>query len=273
MNGIPTFEATGGNWLTDVVNGIRTAGVAVLGGVLDAGRVQALADATLRAQEGSVREVGSARLDAAGEQGVVRLPMRFDPEFFSLFEVEEILTAVDAVIGPTSVCHLQNAFVLPSLPPGLPPMFQNSLHRDFPRYLGGYVASLNALVCLTPFREDTGATKFILGSHQRQGDLPPTDAKAVDAEAEPGTVVFFDSTIWHCSGQNTSGSDRLGINHQFTRSYFKQQIDYSRALGEELVGGLPETTKRLMGWYTRVPTSLDEYYRPPDERLYRAGQG
>ncbi|WP_261900502.1 hypothetical protein, partial [Mycobacterium marinum] len=26
-------------------------------------------------------------------------------------------------------------------------------------------------------------------------------------------------------------------------------------------------------WYTRVVTSLDEYYQPPGRRLYRKGQG
>jgi len=29
----------------------------------------------------------------------------------------------------------------------------------------------------------------------------------------------------------------------------------------------------LLGWDTRVVTSLDEYYRPPGERLYKSGQG
>ena len=32
-------------------------------------------------------------------------------------------------------------------------------------------------------------------------------------------------------------------------------------------------TQQLLGWYTRVVTSLDEFYRPADERLYRSGQG
>jgi ectoine hydroxylase-related dioxygenase (phytanoyl-CoA dioxygenase family) len=34
-----------------------------------------------------------------------------------------------------------------------------------------------------------------------------------------------------------------------------------------------DRTQQLLGWYTRVVTSLDEYYRPSDERLYRSGQG
>jgi ectoine hydroxylase-related dioxygenase (phytanoyl-CoA dioxygenase family) len=83
----------------------------------------------------------------------------------------------------------------------------------------------------------------------------------------------FDSTLWHASGRNTSGRDRLSINHQFTRSWIKPQIDYVRALGDGFVGSLPERSRQLLGWYTRVVTSLDEFYRPPEERLYRAGQG
>ena len=78
---------------------------------------------------------------------------------------------------------------------------------------------------------------------------------------------------WHASGFNTSSEDRLAINHMFTRSYMKQMIDYVRALGDEFVLGLPPRTQQLLGWYTRVVTGNDEYYRPPDERLYRAEQG
>jgi ectoine hydroxylase-related dioxygenase (phytanoyl-CoA dioxygenase family) len=32
-------------------------------------------------------------------------------------------------------------------------------------------------------------------------------------------------------------------------------------------------TQQLLGWYTRVVTSLDEYYRSEGDRLYRKGQG
>ena len=72
---------------------------------------------------------------------------------------------------------------------------------------------------------------------------------------------------------NVSGKDRLAINQQFTRSFFKQQIDYARALGSEVVQAQLPRTQQLLGWYTRVVTSLDEYYQPADKRLYRAGQG
>jgi ectoine hydroxylase-related dioxygenase (phytanoyl-CoA dioxygenase family) len=83
----------------------------------------------------------------------------------------------------------------------------------------------------------------------------------------------FDSTLWHAAGRNESDRDRLGINLQFTRSFIKQQVDYVRALGDELVERQPPRTQQLLGWYTRVVTSLDEYYQPAERRLYRSGQG
>jgi ectoine hydroxylase-related dioxygenase (phytanoyl-CoA dioxygenase family) len=86
-------------------------------------------------------------------------------------------------------------------------------------------------------------------------------------------MLVFDSTLWHAAGANTSGRDRVAINHQFTRSFFKQQVDYVRALGDEIVLAQQPRTQQLLGWYTRVVKSLDEYYRPAEERLYRGGQG
>jgi len=98
-------------------------------------------------------------------------------------------------------------------------------------------------------------------------------ANSIPIVCPAGSMVVFDSTLWHAAGANTSGKDRLAINHQFTRSYIKQQIDYVRALGDDVILSQRPRTQQLLGWYTRVVTSLDEYYRPETERLYRKGQG
>ena len=36
---------------------------------------------------------------------------------------------------------------------------------------------------------------------------------------------------------------------------------------------LGETGRRFLGFNVRVPTTLDEYYLPPDQRLYKPNQG
>ncbi len=59
----------------------------------------------------------------------------------------------------------------------------------------------------------------------------------------------------------------------FLQSHIHPQFDHVRAFGEDVIRMLPERTQQLLGYYTRIPTSLDEYYRTESERLYRKHQG
>lgn len=152
---------------------------------------------------------------------------------------------------------------------------KHTFHREFPRYLNGYLASVNVMLAIDEYTAQNGGTIVAPGTQQRPER--PSDAylaaAAMPVECPAGSVVVFDSTLWHAAGQNHTRADRLGINHQFTRSFVKQQVDYVRALGDEAIEGLPARTQQLLGWYTRVVTSLDEYYQPAEKRLYRSGQG
>jgi ectoine hydroxylase-related dioxygenase (phytanoyl-CoA dioxygenase family) len=272
---IPRARSTDPNWLTFAVEALRDVGCALVTDVLPHAFVERTRHALYEAREGILRDVGPDRLRAAGEIGTLRLPMKYDRHFFSFLEIPEVLQFIDATVGPTAILHLQNGFILPPALPGGSKVFQTTFHRDFPRYMNGYVASVNAFFAIDEFTRENGATLLVPGSH-RQPQAPGADYMArvaVAAEAPAGAMLLFDSTIWHAAGENVSGRDRLAINHQFTRSFFKQQIDYVRALGDAVVSALPPRSQQLLGWYTRVVTSLDEYYRPEAERLYRKGQG
>jgi ectoine hydroxylase-related dioxygenase (phytanoyl-CoA dioxygenase family) len=50
-------------------------------------------------------------------------------------------------------------------------------------------------------------------------------------------------------------------------------FDYPRLVPKEVVDQLGEVGRRFLGFNVRVPTSLEEYYVPEDQRLYKAGQG
>jgi ectoine hydroxylase-related dioxygenase (phytanoyl-CoA dioxygenase family) len=183
---------------------------------------------------------------------------------------------VDNTVSETAILHLQNGLLLPSYAAGSTPgVFQNRFHQDFPRVLNGYLFSINMLFAIDEFTEENGGTLVVPGTHQKATapDAEFLKTTSVPVICKAGSMIVFDSTLWHAAGQNASGKDRLGINHQFTRSYIKQQVDYVRALGDEVVLAQTPRTQQLLGWYTRVITSLDEYYRPEAERLYRRGQG
>jgi ectoine hydroxylase-related dioxygenase (phytanoyl-CoA dioxygenase family) len=264
------------NWANDIVDQVRMLGYAIVEGVLSASFIQTTRAALYRTQDAIRRDVGQERLARAGELGVLRLMMKYDPHFFEFLEIPELLAVIDNTVSDTAIMHLQNGFILASSPKGqAPTLFQNSFHRDFPRVLNGYVASINIMFAIDEFTAETGATLVVPETHQKIS-LPDQDylrANAIAIECSAGSIFVFDSTLWHAAGANVSGKDRLAINHQFTRSYIKQQIDYVRALGDDAVLAQKPRTQQLLGWHTRVVTSLDEYYRPEDERLYRKGQG
>jgi ectoine hydroxylase-related dioxygenase (phytanoyl-CoA dioxygenase family) len=268
----PTDE----RWLEDTLRAVREVGYAVVESVLDQAFLSETRAEMYRAQKEILRDVGQERLARAGELGVLRLMMKYAPHFLRFLEVPELLAVVDATVSPTAIMHLQNGFILPSFPTGqVPTVSQNSYHQDFPRVLGGYLASVNCFFAIDAFTVDNGATLVVPGTHQKSArpDAAVLASAAIPVECPAGSLVVFDSTLWHAAGHNVSGRDRLAINHQFTRSYIKQQIDYVRALGPTVVEVLPPRSQQLLGWYTRVVTSLDEYYQPEDRRLYRKGQG
>ena len=263
-------------WLAAALEAMRVEGFVAVSSVIDGHVLDRIRKAMYAAQEAIVAEVGPERLRRAGELGVLRLLCKYDQVFLDLLATPEILSVVDATVSPTAILHLQNGFILPSYKKGEgPSVFQNRYHMDFPRILNGYVASINVMLAVDEFRADNGATIVLPGSHQQ---VTPPDLEKLEATAQAiacpaGSMLVFDSTLFHAAGPNTSGADRLAINHQFTRSYIKQQIDYVRALGDERVLAQPPRTQQLLGWYTRVVSGLDEYYQPAEKRLYRSGQG
>lgn len=273
---LPTFGSNEEAWAERTAEALDYVGCAIVTGVFDDAFLDNTRAAMYRVRDAIRFDVGGERLQGAGELGVLRLMLAYDDHFFSLLARPELLAIVDATVSDTAILHLQNGLVLPPAgSSGAPRVFQTTFHRDFPRHLAGYVASVNVMVAIDAFTAENGGTLVVPGTHQRASR--PSDryleANAVSVECPPGSLLVFDSTIWHAAGENRSTADRLAINHQFTRSFVKQQVDYVRALGDDKVLEQPLRTQQLLGWYTRVVTSLDEYYRPPEERLYRSGQG
>ena len=278
---IPATSCNDPDWLPMTLEAVEYLGVAVVRDVVPRSMLERIRPAMYAAQKKQVEEVGLERLERAREVGQMRILLDVDPVFPEVLELPQSLEVLEHTVSDTGILHLQSGFILPPVKDlgyeqnEASEMFQFSFHQDFRRYLEGYLGCINTMLNIDDFSATNGATVFVPGTHQLR-KAPSEDylrANAVPAEAPAGSMIVFDATTWHASGFNTSSEDRLAINHMFTRSYMKQMIDYVRALGDEFVLGLPPRTQQLLGWYTRVVTGNDEYYRPTEERLYRANQG
>lgn len=271
---IEQIERNVSNDYSDLKRILDRDGVVVVKDFLDPDMVQEIRSG-VKLSLRSVREsVGLERLKAAGEIGVVRAPMKQSPSLLSLLHDSFLRGVALSLLGKGVICHLMNGLVLEPHTLGIHEVFQGRYHQDFPRYLNGYKASINTFLCLDDFSVANGATRFIVGSHLLQ-EAPRLDEeiRAETAEARAGSLIVFDSTVWHSAGENITTSNRIGLNVQWTRSFIKQQIDLVRYLGEEYCKTLDESIQASLGMHSRVVTSLDEYYLPNEQRLYRAGQG
>lgn len=149
------------------------------------------------------------------------------------------------------------------------------VHRDLRSFSGGLNLMAQLLVMLDAFTEENGATYLLGGSHRRP-DKPRDEEffrDAVRAVGPPGTIVVFNSNLWHAAGANRTSEPRRALTIAFTRPFLKPQFDYPRALGYDRGPELSETLRQRLGYDARIPSTLDEWYQPPDKRMYKPGQG
>jgi len=149
--------------------------------------------------------------------------------------------------------------------------YVHQIHRDQRTWIPDFRLMINLLVMLDDFLPENGATWLLSGS-QNQAKAPSPEAFFTEAQqicAPAGSLLLFDSRLWHAAGQNTTNKVRRGLTLTWSRPFLKPQFDY---LGQ-VNGSLSEHLKQILGEYSRVPATLEQWYLPPEQRFYRPGQG
>lgn len=153
--------------------------------------------------------------------------------------------------------------------------YAQRIHRDIRSYSGDMPLLLNTLVMLDDFTPQNGATYMLSGSHGA-AEKPSDEvfqAQAERAVGPAGSVLVFNSNVWHAGGNNTTDLPRRSVTPMYCRPFIKQQFDYPRVLGYEAAASLRPYARQVVGYNARVPANLDEWYQPPERRMYRGDQG
>ncbi len=153
--------------------------------------------------------------------------------------------------------------------------YAHRIHKDVRTHTGSFRMLLNLLVMVDEFTLENGATHILSGSHKDPA-LPPETFFFRHAEritGAKGSIVFFDSGLWHAAGKNVSALPRTALTMSLSRPFLKPQMDYARYLGDKYGEGLSEELRQLLGYNACVATSLDEWYQPADSRMYHSDQG
>jgi ectoine hydroxylase-related dioxygenase (phytanoyl-CoA dioxygenase family) len=153
--------------------------------------------------------------------------------------------------------------------------YASNVHRDVRTYTREIKFLLNIIVMLDDFTLDNGATYLLSGSHLKP-EKPSDDeffSRAARAVGKRGSIVFWDSNIWHAAGENKTDSPRRSLSLIYSKPFMKQQFDYPRSVGDENAAALSEEFRQIVGYNARVPASLEEWYQPPEKRFYKKDQG
>lgn len=198
-------------------------------------------------------EFGKENLMKINELDIARMPFLSDRIFFELFMNDLILDLTEKMLGKHFHIHLQNGVI--NRP--RKEHHQTSWHRDLP-YQDWVISKplgINAFYCLTDFTNENGAT-FVLPYSHRLEYFPSTQfvkENELQIVAGKGSVIFFDSMLYHRAGYNVTAETRIGINNMFVVPIIKQQIDIPANFTET---DIDERQAQILGLNFQTPRDV-----------------
>ena len=153
--------------------------------------------------------------------------------------------------------------------------YAHNIHRDIRAFSGDMPLLLNTLVMFDDFTEDNGATYLMPGGHYlaQKPDEKAFFSTAKRALGPAGSILMFNSNLWHAGGDNQTDKPRRSVTPMFSKPFFKPQFDHPRALGYDKADSFSPELRQILGYNSRIPATLDEWYQPPEKRMYRPDQG
>jgi ectoine hydroxylase-related dioxygenase (phytanoyl-CoA dioxygenase family) len=110
---------------------------------------------------------------------------------------------------------------------------------------------LNVTWCLDDFTEANGGTRFAPGSHKLNRGPQPDEADTVTVaiEAPAGSVMIFESRIWHKTGNNcTANQTRAGVFAWYTQPIYRPQENWFLSLKPEVRQFASDDALVLLGY-------------------------
>jgi ectoine hydroxylase-related dioxygenase (phytanoyl-CoA dioxygenase family) len=221
-------------------------GYAPLPGVLSAGQLTAI---RARLAELLAAEGDQAGLEVHQEAGADRLADLINKG--SMFQVcvtdSRVLACIAHVLGDFKLSSLNFRAALPG-------HGHQPLHADWggPVPPDGYQVC-NSIWLLDDFTADNGATRVVPGSHEydrpaREALPDPAAAHADEVQliAPAGTVVVFNSHLWHGGTLNRSDRPRRALHSYFTRRANRQQLDQKKYIRQETLARLNPAARFIL---------------------------
>jgi len=233
------------------VEEIRTDGFTIIEDVLSNKELEKYRKKIDKVYKKQELEFGIKRLNKLNEKDMCRMPLKYDDYFINIATNKIVLKIVERFLGDFYILNLQNAIInRPN-----EEHHQSSWHRDLPyqNFTISNPISINALFCIDEFSPKTGATVVVPYTHNTE--ILPSDRyiakhQAV-ATAKAGSVIVFDSMLFHKAGYNSSNIIRRAVNHQYQIPLLKQFYDFPKVLDGKFSDD--KFLAQLLGYTSQIP--------------------
>ncbi len=232
---------------------IREHGLALLSGQTSPAQLQQARAATYGAAEDDRRMGRHAdRFGLDYGEGNVRVwnILNRAAVFRELVQLPVVLDLLRAVIGrPALLGNISANIALPGSGGGM-------LHADqvfVPKPWPAEPQGMNFAWLLDDFTADNGATEVVPRSHLAGDDADPSvlGEQAVPVIAPAGTLMVFESRLWHRTGCNRSDSPRAALFGWYTRPIYRTQENWFLSLDDDVVEHASDDLLELLGYRTQ----------------------
>jgi len=172
---------------------------------------------------------GENQLAVIKDKNIARCLVSYDEVFLKMATNELVLKLLTRLLGDYFILSLQNGIInLPNQP-----NYQTFWHRDlqYQHFTSSRPLAINVMTCVDNFNEETGGT-YIL-PHTHHTEKFPSDEFVLKHQrvcnAQAGSVLVFDSMLYHRAGYNASQQIRRGVNTMYSLPFIKQQINLATA--------------------------------------------
>jgi ectoine hydroxylase-related dioxygenase (phytanoyl-CoA dioxygenase family) len=238
--------------VTEALAHIRDHGVCIIPGVLRGETLERARTALYRAaadDRASGREQKFG-LDYGHDETNQRVwnVLNRDPVFEGLAQHPVALALVRAMLGWPALLGNLSANITG---PGGGEMVLHADQIFVPTPWPADPQGFNVAWCLDDFTEENGATRMVPGSH-RWHRPPGEDDQGVNTtplEAPAGSIVAFESRVWHKTGFNrTKDQRRAGVFAWYTKPIYRQQENWFLSLNPQIRQFASEEMLVLLGY-------------------------
>lgn len=252
--------------LNHVIRHVRSEGFAVINDAMPIEQVK-----LLREEIESKNRIHNQNIRFSGDLNMIHNCHEVSINFLEAYQHPYINECLSELLGNSYIIY---AFQSSSLP-GNGTNYARRIHCDSPRFIKDYITNVGVILALDSYTEHTGAIEFLPYSFNLLDSPSKHDFESNSRRihCNEGSIIIFNARTFHREGINSSNDFRHSLTCNFCRCYMRQRFDFVRmAQASGLILNMTDHQRKLIGYNVRIPTSLDEFFLPPDKRMYLSGQ-